>query len=119
MYFYATWTDLWGFKSDVINYAATLAVDKQSPLAYMNRVLSSWFEKGVKTLQEAKTANYTAPNIAVTKHSYSDADLSAALKTVESAVAKQEQIAARDAAFYEAYARDNTLTRAQFNAQFK
>ena len=116
--FYDTWTQTWKFSPDIINYAATLSVDKSSPFAYINKVLSSWFEKGITTIAEAKKVNYT-PSVTVSKHSYSDAELNAVIKNIESATQKQEQIAERDAAFFEAYAKDKTLTRAKFNATYK
>jgi len=117
--FYSTWTDTWKFKPEIIEFAATLAVDKSSPISYMNKVLSSWFEKNITTLADAKKANYTPPNINITKHSYSDADLTAVMKNIESAAQRQKQIAERDTAFFEAYAKDNTLTRAKFNEMYK
>ena len=81
--FYATWTDTWNFKPEIINYAATLAIDKASPMAYLNKILASWFEKKITTLNEAKKANYAAPAVNITRHSYSDAELKSLFQNIE------------------------------------
>jgi len=81
--FYSTWTDDWKFTPEIISYGATLAVDKASPMAYLNKVLASWFEKKITTLDTAKTANYTAPTISITRHSYSDQELKSLFSNIE------------------------------------
>jgi len=73
--FYATWTDTWHFGTDIINYAATLANGKTSPMAYMNKILAAYFEKKVTTVEQAKKINYSPPSTNITRHSYSDAEL--------------------------------------------
>ncbi len=55
--FYRTWTHSWNISAELLYYAASLAKDKASPMAYLNSVLSSWYGKGIKTVKEAeKTA---------------------------------------------------------------
>jgi DNA replication protein DnaD len=81
--FYATWTDMWKFTPDIINYGATLSVDKGSPMAYLNKVLSSWHEKKITKLDDAKKVNYTAPAINMTRHSYSDEELNSLFANIK------------------------------------
>ncbi|MDR0461747.1 MAG: DnaD domain protein [Christensenellaceae bacterium] len=73
--FYTTWTDTWNFTPEIINYAATLSIDKSSPMAYLNKVLASWFEKKITTLDAAKKSGYTVPAVNMTRHSYSSEQL--------------------------------------------
>lgn len=54
--FYKTWTYSWNMPQDVIEYAATLSGDKTSPVQYMNKILSNWFEQKIFTLDAAKLA---------------------------------------------------------------
>ena len=52
--FYRTWTELWGFGEDIINYATSMSVGKSNAMQYMNKILSNWKAKGVTTLEQAK-----------------------------------------------------------------
>ena len=54
--FYRTWSAGWGFGDDVILYAAELCAGKSYPSSAINRLLSEWKSKGVKTLDAAKKA---------------------------------------------------------------
>jgi len=81
--FYATWTNTWGFSKDIINYAATLAVDKSSPMAYMNKILANYFDKKITTLDAAKNTNYAPPTVNITRHSYSDKELKSLFSNIE------------------------------------
>jgi len=83
--FYTTWTDDWKFTPEIINYGATLAVDKSSPMAYLNKVLANWHEKKITTLDAAKKVNYTAPQLNITRHSYSDQELKSLFANIEEA----------------------------------
>jgi len=47
------WTEDWGFSHEVIMRAAQTAAGVRNPLQYMNRVLESWKEMGVKTVADA------------------------------------------------------------------
>ncbi len=40
---------------DVIDYCATLAAAKTNPFSYMNKVLSAWHDRGVATVEAAKS----------------------------------------------------------------
>jgi DnaD/phage-associated family protein len=48
------WTDEWGFSNEVIIRAGEEAAGSRNPLQYINRVLESWQERGVKTLTDAE-----------------------------------------------------------------
>lgn len=65
--YYKTWTDSWGFDEDTITYAGSISVDKSSPIQYMNKILSSWHDSGIKTLAQAKSSNKTSSAPVVTK----------------------------------------------------
>ena len=56
--FYRTWTEMWGFGDEIINFATTLSMGKSNAMQYMNKILSSWKAKGINTLEQAK-ANST------------------------------------------------------------
>ncbi len=44
----------WGFTDEMIAHAATFAAGKSSPVVYINSILSSWKNKGIYTLEDAK-----------------------------------------------------------------
>jgi DnaD/phage-associated family protein len=46
------WTDEWGFSHEVIMRACEEATGSQNPLQYVNRVLESWRERGIKSVAE-------------------------------------------------------------------
>ncbi len=54
--FYKTWSYSWNMPQEVIEHAATMAGDKTSPMQYVNKILSNWFEQKIFTLDEAKLA---------------------------------------------------------------
>ncbi|MCK9574449.1 MAG: DnaD domain protein [Clostridia bacterium] len=79
--YYRTWTNSWHFNYDLIVYSATLANGKREPLAYMNKILSTWLNNKVDTIEKAKsqgapqiTAEY-ANKSKVTERSYSTEEL--------------------------------------------
>ncbi len=53
---YRTWTYSWLMPIDVILYAASLSADKTQQMTYMNRLLSEWNSKNLKTLDKIKKA---------------------------------------------------------------
>ena len=53
--FYSVWINDWGFADDVVLYAADLSKDKSNAMQYLNKILSNWNGRGVKTLSKAKT----------------------------------------------------------------
>ncbi len=46
------WTTDWGFSNEVIMRACDLATGAKNPLQYVNRVLESWRDQGVKTVAD-------------------------------------------------------------------
>ena len=102
--FYATWTDVWNFAPDVIDYAASLSVGKTSPMAYMNKILANYRANKVTTLKQAKDMDFAPASTTVVKYSYSDKQL--------------RSVFDRDEEFFKAFAADPTLNRAKFNAQY-
>ena len=68
--YYRTWTYSWQMPSDMIEYAASLAVGKGNVCAYINAVLASWREKKITTLAAAKNCSLeAAPESKVTAKS--------------------------------------------------
>ncbi|NLC16719.1 MAG: DnaD domain protein [Clostridiales bacterium] len=51
---YRTWTYSWGLSDELILYCAELAKGAASPIAYMNKVLSSWHDQKIATVEQAK-----------------------------------------------------------------
>ncbi len=52
--FYKIWTYKYSFNDEIMDYAISKAQGKFQPMQYLNKILSSYYEKGVKTLEEAK-----------------------------------------------------------------
>lgn len=52
--FYKTWVTTWKHSSELIEYAASLSKDKAVPIAYMNTILASYFEKKIISVDDAK-----------------------------------------------------------------
>jgi DnaD/phage-associated family protein len=75
--FYATWTGDWNFPADIIEYVATLSADKTSPMQYMNKILSSFREQKITTLEAAKKTNFekSVPEKSFIRHSYTPEEL--------------------------------------------
>jgi|AntRauTorcE11897_2_1112592.scaffolds.fasta_scaffold00001_484 DnaD/phage-associated family protein len=82
---YRTWTYTWKFDLKLILYASELSAGKTNPISYMHKVLSNWYDQGIKTVEQAKK---TKPNVGVgttnkkTEHnfitrSYSDEEINA------------------------------------------
>lgn len=58
--FYKTWTEVWNFGDDMLDYATTISVGKSSAMQYMNKVLSNWKSQNISTLDKAKATNMTS-----------------------------------------------------------
>jgi len=86
--YYRTWTNSWNFNQNIIIYAASLSSGKTQPLAYMNKVLSEWFNKKVTTIEEAKKQGASVPTDysqqkKITEHSYSTEELKALFDNID------------------------------------
>lgn len=51
---YKTWTIDYGMADDIIDYAVSISADKYMPMQYLSRILSSYHDRGIKTVEEAK-----------------------------------------------------------------
>lgn len=89
--FYKTWTIDWQMPNDVINFALLQSKTQYNPMQYMNKLLSLWHTKGLKTVEECKNnmpeqANKFETNNKKPKHQtreYSKTDLSALFDNLE------------------------------------
>lgn len=86
--FYKTWKESWNISDELINYAASFAVGKIQPMQYINSILSSWFQKGIKTVDQAKQEKIpqpqtsTAPKMA-SGRSYKKEELDALIQSID------------------------------------
>ncbi len=53
---YKIWKETWAMPDDVIEYACTLALGKDQPMQYLGGILSSFHDKNIKTVEEAKNS---------------------------------------------------------------
>ena len=52
--FYRNWKDNWKMSNELIDYATSLANGKTQPLVFMNKILSTWHEKNITDVENAK-----------------------------------------------------------------
>lgn len=81
--FFKTWCNQWNFSVELINYVATLAVGKMQPMSYINKILLSFKEQNIYSVEQAKQTQIsqtsypaTTQNNNFTPRSYSQAELS-------------------------------------------
>lgn len=63
--YYRTWIHSWKMTEELLEYAASLSVGKDNPVAYMNKILATWFDKNITTVENAKkvsVSSITAPD---------------------------------------------------------
>lgn len=66
--FYRTWTEIWGFNEEVVDFATSMSTGKSNAMQYMNKILSSWKAKGIITLEQAQqNSTFIADNTQVKK----------------------------------------------------
>lgn len=83
--FYNTWTNQWKFVDEIIEYVCSLAHGKFQPMQYINKILSSYKEKGIYSLEKAKEESSKMNNVFEVKQnqtnfvgrSYSSEEISA------------------------------------------
>jgi DnaD/phage-associated family protein len=76
--FYNTWKQTWNISPELLDYTITLSADKTSPMVYMNKVLSSFYEKKITTVDAAKASSLPSTaqtQKSFTRHSYTDGEL--------------------------------------------
>ncbi|MBQ8844966.1 MAG: DnaD domain protein [Clostridia bacterium] len=54
---YKVWKENWNMSDELISYGAELSKDKISPMQYLSRILSSWNENKITTIEQAKNSN--------------------------------------------------------------
>ena len=60
---YRTWTYSWGMSDELILFCATKSKGTSSPMAYMNKILSSWYDQKITTLEQANSYAFPAANM--------------------------------------------------------
>lgn len=83
--FYRTWTYSYKFNDEIINYALSLSLSKANGMQYANALLTDWYDKGLKTLEEikkqtnvqAKQASTTFERKSFVARSYSEEEVNA------------------------------------------
>lgn len=82
---YKTWKDTWKLSDELIDYATTLSVGKLQPIQYMNGILSTWFNKGITTVEKAKQEKVPAkvPERTLQGHSYTKEELDAMIQSID------------------------------------
>lgn len=51
---FKVWTTSWQIPEDVITYACTLAIGKDQPMQYLSSIISSFHDKNIRTVEDAK-----------------------------------------------------------------
>lgn len=83
---YKTWKNNWKISDELITYGCSLAKEKSAPMQYLNRVLSSWHDNNISTIDAAQkfslpsTAQKTEP---LKGRSYSRDELNALIQSVD------------------------------------
>lgn len=72
--FYKQWTENLGINGELIKYAATLSINTGNPLAYMNKIISSWHTSGITTTEQVKKVNTTVTQTANNFNNYDNRD---------------------------------------------
>lgn len=70
--YYRTWTATWGFDDEVILYAAELCAGKPYPTSAINRLLSEWKSKNVRTLDAARKHGATVSSSVNTSKNFEE-----------------------------------------------
>ena len=88
--FYKIWTQDWQISAELLNEAINLSAGKNSPMQYLNKVLSLWHASGVKTIEDSKQHTITETSQKQTKtqqnftgRDYSKTDLNALFDNLE------------------------------------
>lgn len=86
---FKVWTESWKLPQDVIDYACTLAIGKDQPMQYLAGILSSFHDKNIRTLEDAKnsfdivsTKTQNKSNFS-TGRSYSKEEMVSIFQTIE------------------------------------
>lgn len=86
---FKVWTESWHLPNEIIDYACTLAIGKDQPMQYLSGILSSFHDKNIRTLDDAKNSfdivSTKSPNKSnfSTGRSYSKEEMSTVFQTIE------------------------------------
>ncbi len=72
---YRTWTSLWNMPQNVICFVAQKSAGMISPMAYINKVLSTYKQKGIFTLEQAQAEKQSTATEAPVKRAIIGKDL--------------------------------------------
>lgn len=88
---YKTWTEGWLMPAELIEFAVEKSISASNPLQYANKVLTSYKQQGITTVEQAQSAAVAAP--ATTKdaprkhsfeqHEYTDDEINALFTDLE------------------------------------
>ena len=82
---FKTWKQVWKISDELLDYACSLSKDKNQPMQYLNRVLSSWHDNNVDTIEKAKS--FVIPSTPKAEplkgRSYSRDELNALIQSVD------------------------------------
>ena len=82
---FKTWKNNWKISDELIDFGCSLASDKNQPMQYLNRVLSSWHDNNIDTIEKAK--KFSLPSAPKTENlkgrSYSREELNALIQSVD------------------------------------
>lgn len=88
--YYNTWVNNWNTNKEVLDYAVEISKDKMQPMQFLNRVLSTFHNKNITTVEAAKQehfdfeSSYKKQNkpASIEKHDYTKGQLSSLFDTI-------------------------------------
>ncbi len=84
---YKTWKNNWKISDELIEYGCSISRDKSQPMQYLNRVLSSWHDNSITTLEAAQKFSMPTSNVKkdseLKGRSYSRDELNALIQSVD------------------------------------
>lgn len=85
---YRIWTQVWNLKDELITYACTLAVGKDQPMQYLAGVLSTFHDKKINTIEDAKNSfeivsTKTKPKSFSTERNYTKEEMNSLFQSIE------------------------------------
>ncbi len=85
---YKTWKNDWAMSDELINYAISLSIDKLSPIPYLSRILASWHDKKITSIEQAKKDTINQQNSPTIKgeikgRSYTKEDYQAMIQSID------------------------------------
>ncbi len=53
---FKVWTEIWNMPQEILDYACTLAVGKEQPMQYLSSIISTFHDKNIRTIEDAKNS---------------------------------------------------------------